>query len=69
MVLTMIDATSGACVGESRSCVPKNEYSCDSGQCVPITFVCDNDHDCADASDEQHCRKGTLQLVSIYFKN
>lgn len=33
----------------------RDQFSCTSGQCVPLDFVCDGDYDCSDRSDEQNC--------------
>ena len=30
----------------------QNEFQCGTGQCIPKYYVCDNEWDCADASDE-----------------
>jgi hypothetical protein len=32
---------------------PNNYYRCQTGQCIPINWVCDGEWDCADASDEE----------------
>ncbi|XP_034485340.1 low-density lipoprotein receptor-like isoform X2 [Drosophila innubila] len=36
----------------------EKQFHCSSGECIPIRFVCDNDADCKDHSDEQQeqCR-------------
>ena len=33
----------------------KNEFPCKNGQCVDMTFRCDNNYNCQDFSDEKHC--------------
>ncbi|CAF4411452.1 unnamed protein product [Rotaria sp. Silwood2] len=32
---------------------PKYEYQCQTGQCIPVEWVCDGVWDCSDASDEE----------------
>jgi len=44
----------------SGQCQP-TQYQCDSGQCISVTFVCDRDHDCPDASDERNCHTGQYE--------
>lgn len=44
---------------EPRPC-SESEFRCDSGQCIPGTWVCDHDNDCGDNSDERDC--GALAL-------
>lgn len=39
-----------------RSCTG-DEFMCTDGNCVSISFRCDGDPDCMDASDEADCRK------------
>uniref|UniRef100_A0A8C0ZVU4 EGF-like domain-containing protein n=1 Tax=Castor canadensis TaxID=51338 RepID=A0A8C0ZVU4_CASCN len=35
-----------------------NEFKCDSGRCIPRTWICDGEADCADALDEhQNCTR------------
>ena len=34
-----------------------NEFTCDDGYCVQKDYVCDNQADCPDGSDEKDCRK------------
>jgi len=32
-----------------------DEFECGDGSCVPLAYVCDNDQDCEDGSDEHYC--------------
>ena len=34
------------------------EFSCPSGGCIPNYYICDNDYDCSDGSDEDGCDSG-----------
>ncbi|CAG0910580.1 unnamed protein product, partial [Cyprideis torosa] len=36
----------------------KDNFRCGSGQCVPMSAVCDGFTDCRDSSDERNCAKG-----------
>jgi len=36
-------------------CDGKSEMYCENGQCVRLSYICDGDRDCRDASDELHC--------------
>ena len=31
------------------------EFTCPNEQCIPIRWVCDDDNDCGDFSDEANC--------------
>ncbi|KAH0628621.1 hypothetical protein JD844_009980 [Phrynosoma platyrhinos] len=54
-----------SCGGRINRCInmswrsPKtcadNEFQCKNGNCITLEFVCDEDHDCEDGSDEEHC--------------
>ena len=37
------------------------EYTCDDGHCVPIDQRCDQTPNCADGSDESHCKMLSIQ--------
>ncbi|XP_068097689.1 basement membrane-specific heparan sulfate proteoglycan core protein isoform X2 [Hyperolius riggenbachi] len=37
-----------------RTCTV-SEFTCSSGECVPLAFRCDQRHDCRDMSDEEGC--------------
>ena len=34
-------------------------YACLSGQCIPLSHMCDGEHDCLDTSDEMMCLLNT----------
>jgi len=35
-----------------------DEFQCkNSRDCIPVTWVCDEENDCEDSSDEQNCRE------------
>ncbi|XP_063292891.1 basement membrane-specific heparan sulfate proteoglycan core protein isoform X6 [Pelobates fuscus] len=40
-----------------RSCTAL-EFTCRSGECIPLEFYCDQRHDCRDMSDEDACAPG-----------
>merc|ERR1712016_84659 len=40
------------------------EFTCNSGQCVPLQSRCDNINNCEDGSDESHC--GLVQIPDSY---
>lgn len=43
---------------EKHVCTPE-EFTCKStdGECIPMSWVCDQNPDCSDGSDEQNCSK------------
>lgn len=42
----------------TTTCDPTNQFRCvASGSCIPLAFKCDNEDDCGDNSDEEHCGK------------
>lgn len=54
-------------------CVPTAQVTCDEshfqclsdGECIPDVWVCDDEEDCEDGSDErQHCRKYIFYIMS-----
>ena len=36
-------------------CEPETEFTCLDGSCINATWVCDEENDCFDGSDEQNC--------------
>lgn len=46
-----------SCLG-SKSCTPE-QFTCHSGngECVALTWMCDDNPDCSDGSDEAECSK------------
>ncbi|CAI9563907.1 unnamed protein product, partial [Staurois parvus] len=42
-----------------RTCMV-DEFTCTSGECVPLEFRCDQRHDCRDMSDEEGCPERVL---------
>lgn len=45
------------------------EFRCTSGQCVSLSFVCDEDSDCDDGSDEASCSAPTCSPASFQCNN
>uniref|UniRef100_A0A671YLB9 Low density lipoprotein receptor a n=1 Tax=Sparus aurata TaxID=8175 RepID=A0A671YLB9_SPAAU len=46
-----------------------NEFRCSSGQCVSSSFVCDDEADCDDGSDEASCPPLTCSSASFQCNN
>ena len=44
--------------GNEHTCT-ENQFRCITGDCVPLSWVCDNEIDCTDASDEDYEGKKT----------
>uniref|UniRef100_A0A669DR97 Low density lipoprotein receptor a n=1 Tax=Oreochromis niloticus TaxID=8128 RepID=A0A669DR97_ORENI len=47
----------------------ESEFRCKSGQCVSSSFVCDDDVDCEDGSDEESCPPVTCSSASFQCNN
>lgn len=46
----------------------QDRFPCaDGSKCIPIHWECDNDDDCADGSDEAHCREFNKTKMSFVF--
>jgi len=45
------------------------DFECDSGLCIPTSWVCDSDNDCGDFSDEQNCSEWCCYVPYIYIKH
>ncbi|ELW47242.1 CD320 antigen [Tupaia chinensis] len=54
---SVLAGTSAQVPGPGPGSCPPTDFQCrTSGFCVPLTWRCDSDWDCADGSDEEECR-------------
>lgn len=53
---------------ESKVC-SSEEFTCRSGTgtCIPLAWMCDQNRDCPDGSDEMSCSKYHLLFITSYF--
>lgn len=46
-------------------CLMPDYFKCDNIKCIPISFVCDKEKDCADGSDESHCHDVCILIFYV----
>ncbi|XP_077985900.1 sortilin-related receptor-like [Glandiceps talaboti] len=44
----------GTCTAVGSTCA-NEQFTCGNGHCIPRLWICDNDNDCGDMSDERDC--------------
>lgn len=49
------------------TCPPK-QFRCDSGQCIPNVWVCDNDNDCMEDGADERANCTDRQCPDDHFK-
>lgn len=56
------------CIATAQVTCDDSQFQCLSdGECIPDVWVCDDEEDCEDGSDErQHCRKYIFTLLAIF---
>lgn len=41
------------------------QFQCNNGECIPLSWACDREDDCADKSDEKNC-SGKKDIKNIF---
>ena len=53
--------------GDDNMCT-EDQFSCIlTGECIPYSWVCDDENDCSDASDENDCTGKNVKYVTQRF--
>lgn len=56
------------CILTAQVTCDDSHFQCLSdGECIPDVWVCDNEEDCEDSSDERHCREYNLDHQLHFF--
>ncbi|XP_060775996.1 low-density lipoprotein receptor-related protein 8 [Neoarius graeffei] len=53
----------------SETACETGQFRCRNGRCIPTPWRCDDDDDCSDNSDEEHCLKITCSSSDFTCKN
>ncbi|XP_072743249.1 vitellogenin receptor isoform X2 [Anoplolepis gracilipes] len=56
LIYSMYFYGNSASYHSSRHCTKPDWFQCDDGECIPFTYVCDEEDDCNDGSDENNCK-------------
>ena len=40
-------------------------FECGDGTCIPMAYVCDNENDCDDGSDETYCGETKCCIYNV----
>ncbi|KAK7105788.1 sortilin-related receptor-like isoform X2 [Littorina saxatilis] len=54
----VVNATTGSCTSD--------QFKCNQGRCIPISWKCDRDDDCGDMSDETDCPYSTCPPITTF---
>lgn len=46
-------------------CRGEHKFKCNNGHCIAASYVCDQEDDCEDNSDELNCREHFADLVKF----